>query len=127
MTFLSQVFWNSATSLDDESYSELEKQTIEMLRSLNLFLTYEILDDDFDEYDCQSPVPYEHLVRKTEDQTELEVRKEWVDELLKYEQYVRDFSSIRASNSQNKAESFDVPSPPGRRHFGLQAFVGLMM
>ena len=40
LTFASERFWNSASSVDDESYLELERQTIEMLQSLKLFLTF---------------------------------------------------------------------------------------
>ena len=83
LTFLSQKFWDSANSVDDESYLELERQTIEMIKSLNLFLTYEGLDEDFEQYDCESPLSYEHLQRKVEGQSESEVRKEWLSELLK--------------------------------------------
>merc|ERR1711949_109260 len=79
---------------------------MEMLKSHKLFLTYESLDQDFEQYDCESPVSYEHLLRKIEDQSESEVRKEWLNELLKYEEYMERVSKIRASNTQNKAESF---------------------
>ena len=82
LTFLSQKFWDSANSVDDESYLELEMQTMEMIKSLRLFLTYESLDEDFEEYDCESPLSYQHLQRKIEDQSESEVRKEWLSELL---------------------------------------------
>ena len=78
-----------------------------MLGSLKLFLTYESLDEDFEEYNCQSPLPYEELIRKTVDETALEVRKEWLIELQKYEGYVERYSSVRCSNAQNKAESLD--------------------
>ena len=64
LTFASQRFWNSASSVDDESYSELEIQTIEMLQSLKLFLTFESLDEDFEKYDCDAPLPYEYLAKK---------------------------------------------------------------
>ena len=79
---------------------------MEMLKSLKLFLTYESLDEDFEQYDCESPVSYEHLLRKIEDQSESQVRKEWLNELLKYEEYMERVSKIRASTTQNKAESF---------------------
>ena len=52
-----------------------------MLRSLKLFLTFESLDEDFEKYDCQSPVPYEELIRKTVHETALQVREEWLIEL----------------------------------------------
>ena len=107
LTFLSQKFWETAASLDDDSYLELQNQTIEMIRSLKLFLTYESLDEDFEEYDCESPLPYEELIRKTVHETASEVRKEWLTELQKYESYVERYSTIRASNSQNRAQSFD--------------------
>ena len=106
LTFASERFWNSASSVDDESYLELERQTIEMLQSLKLFLTFDILDDDFEKYDCNAPLPHEYLMKKTEDQTELKVRKEWITELLVYEGFVKEFSSIRVSKSQNKVEAF---------------------
>ena len=64
LTFASQRFWNSATSVDDESYVELKRQTINILRSLKRFLTYDILDDDFEKYDCDAPLPYEYLIKK---------------------------------------------------------------
>ena len=67
LTFASEKFWNSASCVDDESYLELERQTIEMLQSLKLFLTFEILDDDFEKYDCNAPLPHEYLMKKTED------------------------------------------------------------
>ena len=63
LTFASQRFWNSVTSVDDKSYLELERQTIEMLQSLKLFLTFDILDDDFEKYDCNTPLPHEYLIR----------------------------------------------------------------
>ena len=78
-----------------------------MLGSLKLFLMYESLDEDFEEYNCQSPLPYEELVRKTVHETASEVRKEWLMELQKYEGYVERYSTIRTSNLQNKKESFD--------------------
>ena len=104
LTFLSQKFWETAASLDDDSYLELQNQTIEMIRSLKLFLTYESLDEDFEEYD-KSLLPYEELIRKTVHETALEVRKEWLIELQKYEGYVERYSSIRGSNTQNKADA----------------------
>ena len=107
LAFLSQKFWDSASNLDDESYLELQKQTIEMLRTLKLFLTYESLDEDFEEYDCQSPLPYEELIKKTVHETATKVRKEWLMELHKYEGYVERYSSMRGSNEQNKRESLD--------------------
>ena len=91
LTFASQRFWNSASSIDDESYLELKRQTIEMLQSLKLFLTFDILDDDFEKYDCNAPLPHEYLTKKTEDQTALKVRKKWITELLEYEGFVREF------------------------------------
>ena len=106
LTFASLKFWNSACSASDKSYRELKRHTIEMLRSLKLFLTYENLDDDFEKYDCESPFSYEDLIKKTVHHTPLKVRKEWINELLQYESYVEEFSTIRASKSQNKAESF---------------------
>ena len=63
LMFASQRFWNSASSVDDESYLELERQTIEMLQSLKLFLTFDILDDDFEKYDCSAPLPHEYLTK----------------------------------------------------------------
>ena len=107
ITFISQKFWASASSLDDDSYLELKNQTIEMLGSVKLFLTYESLDEDFEEYDCQSPLPYEELTRKIVHETASKVRKEWLIELQLYVAYVERYSSIRGSNEQNKAESLD--------------------
>ena len=80
LTFLSQKFWESASSLNDDSYLELQNQTIEMLGSLKLFLTYESLAEDFEEYDCESPLPYGQLIRKTVHETESEVRIERLTE-----------------------------------------------
>ena len=94
VTFLSEKLWDSATSFNDDSYLELERQTMEMLNSLKLFLKYDSLDEDFEQYDCESPLSYEHLQRKIEDQSESEVRKEWLSELLKYEEYVEKVSKI---------------------------------
>ena len=105
LTFLSEKFRDSANIFNDDSYIELETQTMEMLKSLKLFLTYQCLDEDFEQYDCESPLSYEHLQRKIEDQCESEVRKEWFSELLQYEEYVEKVSKIRASTTQNKAES----------------------
>ena len=48
---------------------------MDMLGSLKLFLTYESLDEDFEEYDCESPLPYEELTRKTVQETASKVRK----------------------------------------------------
>ena len=76
ITFLSQKFCDSANSFDDESYLQLERQTSDMLQSLNLFLLYESLDEDFGKYDCESPSPYEHLKTKIEDKSPSEVRKD---------------------------------------------------
>ena len=76
LTFLSQKFWDSANSVDDESYLELERQTMEMIKSLKLLLMYETLDEDFEQYDCESPPSYQHLQRKIVDQSASEVRKE---------------------------------------------------
>ena len=75
-----------------------------MLKSLKLFLTYDILDDDFEKFNCDAPMPYQYLLTKTENKTSLKVRKEWITELLLYERYVEEFSSIRASNLPNKVE-----------------------
>ena len=124
LTFASQKFWNSATSVDDESYLELERQTIEMLQSLKLFLTFDILDDDFEKYDCNAPLPHEYLMKKTEDQTELKVRKEWITELLLYEGCVKEISSIRASKTQNKAEAFDKVISKWKETLRVTTFCG---
>ena len=124
LTFLSQKFWNSANSSDNESYLELERQTIEMLQSLKLFLTYESLDEDFDQYDCESPLSYEHIQRKIEDQSESEVRKEWLIELLQYEEYVEKVSKIRASTNQNKAESLAQVVSEWKETLRLTTFCG---
>ena len=90
-------------------------------------MSYKSLDEDFEEYDCESPLPYEELNRKTINETASEVKKEWLSELQKYEGYVKRYSSIRGSNSQNKAESFVKSSLSGRRLFELQLFVASMM
>ena len=37
----------------------------------------------------------------------MKVRKEWLSELQEYENYVKEISSNRVSNTQNKAEAFD--------------------
>ena len=124
LTFASQRFLNSATSFDDESYFELERQTIDMLRSLKLFLTYDILDDDFEKYDCNAPLPLEYLIKKTEDQIALKVRKEWLSELQEYENYVKEISSNRVSNTQNKAESFDKVITKWKETLRVTTFCG---
>ena len=81
------------------------------------------MDEDFEGYDCESPLAYEELIRKTMHQTASKVRKEWLIELQQYVGYVQRYSSIRASNEQNKAES----SLSGRRHFDLQLFQASIM
>ena len=124
VTFLSEKLWDSATSFNDDSYIDLERQTMEMLKSLKLFLTYESLDEDFEQYDCESPVSYEHLLRKIEDQSESEVRKEWLNELLKYEEYMERVSKIRASTTQNKAESFAQVVSEWKETLRLTTFCG---
>ena len=40
---------------------------MEMLQSLKFFLTYESLDEDFEQYDFESPLSYKHLQRKIVD------------------------------------------------------------
>ena len=105
ITFLSQKFCDSANSLDDESYLQSVRQTRDMLESVKLFLQYESLDEDFEKYDCETPFPYEDLKTKIEDQSPSQVRKQWLSEILKYEQYVEKVTEIRASNTRNKAES----------------------
>ena len=97
---------------------------MEMLKSLKLFLTYDSLDVDFEQYDCESPLSYEHLQRKIEDQSESEVRKEWLSELLKYEEYVEKVSKIRASTTQNKAESFAQVLSEWKETLRLTTFCG---
>ena len=124
ITFLSQKFWDSVNCSDNESYLELERQTIGMLQSLKLFLTYESLNEDFDHYDCESPSSYEHLQRKIVDQNASEVRQEWLSELLKYEEYVGKVSSIRASNTPNKAESFAQVIDEWKETLRLTSFCG---
>ncbi|MEO1589606.1 MAG: hypothetical protein AAFS00_20170, partial [Bacteroidota bacterium] len=124
LAFLSQKFWESASSLDDDSYLKLKNQTIEMLRTLQLFLTYDSLDEDFEEYDCQSPLPYEELIRKTKHQTASKVRKEWLIELQQYVGYVERYSSIRGSDEQNKAESLDKVISEWKETFRLTTFSG---
>ena len=94
-----------------------------MLGSLKLFLRYESLDEDFEDYDCKSPLPYEELMRKTVHETATEVRKEWLIELQKYEGYVERYSSIQGSNAQNKAESLDEVISEWKETFELQHFV----
>ena len=58
VTFHSDQFWDC---FDDESYFELERQIMVMLQSIKLFRTYELLDEDFRNYGCESPF---HLKRK---------------------------------------------------------------
>ena len=53
-----------------------------------------------------------------------EVRKEWLSELLKYEEYVGKVSSIRASNTQNKAESFAQVINAWKEKLRLTSFCG---
>ena len=124
LTFLSQKFWASASSLDDDSYLKLQSQTMDMLGSLKLFLTYESLDDDFEEYDCESPLPYEELTRKTVQETASKVRKEWLIELQQYVGYVERYSSTRGSNEQNKAESLDKVISEWKETLRLTTFSG---
>ena len=69
---------------------------MKMIMRFKLFLMYETLDEDFEKYDCKSPPSYQHLQRKIVEQNVSEVRKEWLSELLKYEEYVGKVSSIRA-------------------------------
>ena len=95
-----------------------------MLQSIKLFLTYESLDDDFENYDCESPLLFEHLQRKIEGQSLSEFREEWLSELLKYESYVERISKIRASNAQNKEESFAQMLCEWKETLRLTSFCG---
>ena len=97
---------------------------MEMIKSLKLLLMYETLDEDFEQYDCESPPSYQHLQRKIADQSASEVRKEWLSELLKYEEYVGKVTKIRASNNQNKAESFAEVINEWKETLRLTSFCG---
>ena len=87
-------------------------------------MMYESFDGDFEQYDFESPFPYEHLKRKIDNQSPSEVRKEWLSELLKYEQYLEKVSKIRASNIQNKAESFAQVVSEWKETLRLTSFCG---
>ena len=124
ITFLSQKFCDSANSFDDESYLQIVRQTSDMLESVKLFLLYESLDEDFEKYDCESPFPYENLKTKIENQSPSQVRKQWHSEILKYEQYVEKVTEIRASSTQNKAESIAQVICEWKETLRLTSFCG---
>ena len=63
-------------------------------------------------------------LKKTQDQTELKVRKEWITELLVYEALVKESTSIRVSKSQNKAEAFGKVLPKWKETLRVTTFCG---
>ena len=63
-------------------------------------------------------------MKKTADQTALKVMKEWISELLEYEGYVKEFSSIQASKSQNMTESFGTVLSKWKETLRVTTFCG---
>ena len=82
------------------------------------------MDEDFENYARESPLPYEHLKRKIEDQSASEVREEWLSELLKYEEFLEKVSSIRALISKDKAGSVAQVISEWKKTLRLTTFCG---